>query len=40
MSSVFGVYLNAEELAYVKSKPKGWLRRLVQHQMKLAEKNP
>ena len=33
-------YLTKDELAYVNSKPKGWLRRLVQHQMRLAkEKN-
>jgi len=33
----FGVYLNEKELEFVRGKGKGWLRRVVQHQMKIAE---
>ncbi len=35
-SLYFKIYLNEEELAYVRAKGKGWLRRVVQHQMALS----
>lgn len=31
------VYLSEEELAYVKDKGRGWLRRVVRHQMALGD---
>ena len=36
----FAVYLNAEEIAFVKAQPRGWLRRLVQVQMESFEEAP
>jgi uncharacterized protein (DUF4415 family) len=34
------LYLDAAQLAFVKAKGPGWLRRVVQVQMKIAEKKP
>ena len=34
------LYLDAAQLAFVKNKGPGWLRRVVQVQMKIAEKKP
>lgn len=33
MSSIFGVYLNPAELEWVRGKPKGFVRKLVQREM-------